>query len=62
VTEKTLRTLPEANEDPPPAALLRLWQEQPAIDRAPLTVRRYNGALRRFLAWYEEEAGPLARP
>lgn len=36
------------------------WLEDLAADRAAATVRRYAGAVRRFLAWYQtQEHGPL---
>jgi site-specific recombinase XerD len=59
MTEKTMHVVSGADEQPRAVALLTLWQQQPAADQAPLTVRRYAGALRRFLAWYAEEEGRL---
>jgi site-specific recombinase XerD len=34
-----------------------LWQQHVAGERAPLTLRRYGGALRQFLEWYAEQEG-----
>lgn len=60
MTEKTIRVASSPEELVTAATLLTLWQEQPAVERAPLTLRRYAGALRHFLAWYEdEESRPL---
>ncbi len=56
MTEKTL-TLADVSEDPSLRSLLEAWLQHPADELAPLTVRRYRGAVAHFLAWYEEVDG-----
>lgn len=57
MTEKTLHVVGDGEDQPTAAALLMLWQQHVAGERAPLTLRRYGGALRHFLVWYAEEEG-----
>jgi site-specific recombinase XerD len=35
--------------------LLDRWQQDLAADHAPTTIRRYRSAIRRFLAWYQDQ-------
>lgn len=56
MTEKTL-TLVDAGTEPPMRTLLEAWLDHPTTELAPLTVRRYRGAVAHFLTWHERVDG-----
>jgi len=52
----------DAADELPLRSLLGAWLGHPTHELAPLTVRRYRGAVAHFLAWYESIDGrPLTR-
>ncbi len=56
MAEKTL-TLVDAGAEPPMRTLLEAWLDHSTTELAPLTVRRYRGAVAHFLAWHERVDG-----
>jgi len=56
MTEKT-RMLTDAADAPSVQSLLTAWLQHPAVELAPLTIRRYRQAVLHFLSWYEEADG-----
>jgi len=64
MAEKTL-TLAGAGAEPPMRTLLEAWLDHPTTELAPLTVRRYRGAVMHFPVWYarvDDTDGDVQQP